>query len=130
MPHSKQRSKAELQSPEEAALPRERFNVSFHQFGSKQAHLEPTHVPQKKEVQPRAVSAGRDLFVTGLWFIPAIGILAYFVGAVATITVASVLVVALVLCLNPAIENTIELKRTDLPSGTGSHRRVEGTPEL
>ncbi len=130
MPHPKQRPKAELQSPEKEALARERFNVSFHQFGSKQAHIEPTHVPQKKEFQPQAVSGGRDLFVTGLWVIPVFGILAYVVGAEATITVASVLVVALALCLKPAIENTIELKRTNLPNGTGSHPRVEGTPEL
>ena len=87
-------------------------------------------MPQKKEFQPRAVSVGRDLFVTGLWVIPAIGIFAYFVGAMATIAVASALVVALALCLNPTLGHTIELKGTHLPGGGGSHRHTGRKPEL
>ena len=126
----KQRPKTELRSPEDDVLPRERSSVSFHQLGSKQACLEPTRVPQEKEFQPRAVSVGRDFFVTGLWVIPAIGIFAYFVGAMATIAVASALVVALALCLNPTLGHTIELKGTHLPGGGGSHRHTGRKPEL
>ena len=97
----KQRPKTDLRSPEDDVLPRERSSVSVHQLDPKQAHVEPTRAPPNKEFQPRAVSARRDLFVTGLWVIPAVGILAYFVGAVATIAIASALVVALASWVQP-----------------------------
>ena len=70
---------------------------------------------QQQDKSPlRPVSAWRDLLVTALWVVPAVGVLAYFVGVVAAIATGSAIIVALGLCVNSAVERTIELNHTKL----------------
>lgn len=111
MPPSKQAPRLKPFSSKEATRPRDAPSVSVHQFGSRHAFLDTSPVRQEAKYPPRTVSAWRDILVTALWVVPAFGILAYFVGVVAAIAVAAALVVALALCLNSAIEHTIELDR-------------------
>jgi len=121
---SKKQLKPEPQDPEEEAPPRERLSGSDRQFGSSHAHFDPSRVKLKDKNPPRAVSVWLDLLTTALWVGPAVGILAYFVGVLAAIAIASAIIVALALCLNSAIEHTIELDHTNLAGRTEPSRNV------
>jgi anti-sigma-K factor RskA len=70
-------------------------------------------VRSKEGRSGRGVSAWRDLFVTGLWVVPAIAGLAYWVSAIVAIAVVAAVVVALAFLLDSAIEHTIQLDHTD-----------------
>lgn len=111
MPPSKQEPRLEPFRSKEPTRPRDPLSVSGHQFGSRHALPGTSPVQQEAKYPPKTVSAWRDILVTTLWVVPVFGILAYFVGVVAAIAVASAIVVALALCLNSAIEHTIELDR-------------------
>ena len=93
-----------------AVSPRDGLAEPVHQFGSEQAYVEASPV-QENACPPRAVSAWLDLLVTLLWVVPAIGILAYFVGLIRALAVTCGIILVLALCINSSIGHVIELDR-------------------
>ena len=114
MQRSKKQLKPEPLSSETAASPSALLSDTVHQFGAGRTHFEPSPLQQQDKSPRRPVSAWRDLLVTALWVVPAIGVLAYFVGVVAAIAAGSAIIVALGICVNSAIGDTIELDHTKL----------------
>jgi hypothetical protein len=92
-----------------ATPPHKRTVKHGRPFNAAQGRREPSSLERDSQRPLRAASPWRDFLIAAFWGAVIIGTLTYFFGWFMAITAIAVVIVALALCLNFAINHTIDL---------------------